>query len=99
LRWSCLPKHPKTLLGPTSKTYPTRLVLDQLADEWALLVLLAVFPKAMRFNTLKRQVEGITQKMLGLTVRRLEQAQAGVCHRYTARRERGQVGHVTTINS
>ncbi len=62
----------KTLLGPDSKSCPTRALLDQLADKWAVLVLLAVAPGPIRFNALKRMVEGITQKMLGQTLRRLE---------------------------
>ena len=62
----------KNLLGPASSTCPTRSLLDQLADKWAVLVLLAVAPVPIRFNTLKREVEGITQKMLGQTLRRLE---------------------------
>ena len=33
---------PKNLLGPESKSCPTRILLDQLADKWAVLVLLAV---------------------------------------------------------
>ncbi len=62
----------KTLLGPKSSTCPTRALLDQLADKWAVLVLLALAPGPIRLNTLKREVEGITQKMLGQTLRRLE---------------------------
>ena len=62
----------KNLLGPDSKSCPTRVLLDQLADKWAVLVLLAVAPAPIRFNALKRVVEGITQKMLGQTLRHLE---------------------------
>ncbi len=62
----------KNLLGPESSNCPTRALLDQLADKWAVLVLLAVAPGPIRFNTLRREVEGITQKMLGQTLRRLE---------------------------
>ena len=62
----------KNLLGPDSKSCPTRVLLDQLADKWAVLVLLAVAPAPIRFNALKREVEGITQKMLGQTLRHLE---------------------------
>ncbi len=63
---------PKNLLGPESSACPTRVLLDQLADKWALLVLLALATGSVRFNALKREVEGITQKMLGQTLRRLE---------------------------
>ncbi|SFJ94289.1 transcriptional regulator, HxlR family [Mesorhizobium albiziae] len=63
---------PKNLLGPNSGSCPTRVLIDQLADKWAILVMLALAPATMRFNALRREVEGITQKMLGQTLRKLE---------------------------
>lgn len=73
----------KNLLGPDSSSCPTRALLDQLADKWAVLVLLAVSPGPIRFNSLKREVEGITQKMLGQTLRRLEWNGIVARHAYT----------------
>ncbi|MHA7630517.1 winged helix-turn-helix transcriptional regulator [Corallococcus sp. M7] len=58
--------------GPFVATCPTRELLDQLADKWAVLLLIALSDGPVRFNALKRKVEGITQKMLGQTLRRLE---------------------------
>ncbi|NNC16658.1 helix-turn-helix transcriptional regulator [Corallococcus exiguus] len=58
--------------GPFVATCPTRELLDQLADKWSVLLLLALSDGPVRFNALKRKVEGITQKMLGQTLRRLE---------------------------
>ncbi|RKH03993.1 transcriptional regulator [Corallococcus sp. CA047B] len=58
--------------GPFVATCPTRELLDQLADKWSVLLLLALADGPVRFNALKRKVEGITQKMLGQTLRRLE---------------------------
>ena len=49
-----------------------RLLLDQLGDKWSICVLLALGDGPVRFNALKRSVEGVTQKMLGQTLRRLE---------------------------
>ena len=69
----------KNLLGPHSKSCPTRALIDQLADKWAILVLLAVASGPIRFNALKRVVDGVTQKMLGQTLRRLEWN--GIVHR------------------
>lgn len=60
------------LAGPLSRTCPTRVLMDQLADKWSICVLLAVIDGPIRFNALKRTVEGVTQKMLGQTLRRLE---------------------------
>jgi DNA-binding HxlR family transcriptional regulator len=59
-------------VGPFSQTCPTRELLDQLADKWSVLILIAVADQPVRFNALKRKIEGITQKMLGQTLRRLE---------------------------
>ena len=50
-------------------------VLARLGDKWTILVLshLAVAPgHRLRFSTLKKGIEGITQRMLTLTVRNLE---------------------------
>jgi DNA-binding HxlR family transcriptional regulator len=58
--------------GPFSATCPTRALLDQLADKWAVLALVALADEPVRFNELKRRIEGITQKMLGQTLKRLE---------------------------
>jgi len=60
------------LRGPFSATCPTRELLDQLADKWSMLVMMAVADEPIRFNALKRAVEGISQKVLTQTVRRLE---------------------------
>jgi DNA-binding HxlR family transcriptional regulator len=51
---------------------PTRLVLDRLADKWALLVLERLRGEAVRFNRLRRDVEGVSQKVLSQTLKRLE---------------------------
>ena len=51
---------------------PTRVVLDQIADKWAVLVLGALDDGPVRFNALKRRLQGISQKMLGQTLRQLE---------------------------
>lgn len=58
--------------GPFSATCPTRKLLDQIADKWSMLVLMAVTKEPIRFNALKRAVEGISQKVLTQTVRQLE---------------------------
>lgn len=49
-----------------------RLLLDQLGDKWSICVLLSLADGPVRFNALKRMIEGVTQKMLGQTLRRLE---------------------------
>ena len=51
---------------------PSRLLLDQIADKWSVLILAALKDGPQRFNVLRRRLEGITQKALTQTLRRLE---------------------------
>jgi DNA-binding HxlR family transcriptional regulator len=47
-------------------------VLDRVADEWAVLVLGLLRNEPVRFNGLRRQIEGISQKMRSQTLKSLE---------------------------
>ncbi|PLP61226.1 transcriptional regulator [Mesorhizobium loti] len=51
---------------------PIREVLDRVGDTWSILVILNLQPASMRFNALKRSIEGISQRMLTVTLRSLE---------------------------
>lgn len=51
---------------------PTRSLLDRLADKWTVLILSTLSQGPMRFNALKRRIEGVSQKMLSQTLRQLE---------------------------
>jgi DNA-binding HxlR family transcriptional regulator len=51
---------------------PTRLVLDRVADKWTVLVLGLLSDGPVRFNGLRREIEGISQKMLSQTLKGLE---------------------------
>ena len=51
---------------------PSRLLLDQIADKWSVLILTALCNGPLRFNAIKRRLEGITQKVLTQSLRRLE---------------------------
>ena len=51
---------------------PTRLVLDRIADKWAVLVLGLLANGPIRFNQLRREIEGLSQKMLSQTLKTLE---------------------------
>jgi DNA-binding HxlR family transcriptional regulator len=53
-------------------TCPTRMVLDRIADKWAVLVLGLLADGPVRFNQLRRQIQGISQKMLSQTLKSLE---------------------------
>ena len=58
--------------GPFAAMCPTRHLLNQVADKWSMLALIAIYNAPRRFNTLKREIEGISQKVLTQTLRRLE---------------------------
>lgn len=51
---------------------PSRLLLDQIADKWSVLILAVLCAGPLRFNVIKRRLDGITQKALTQSLRRLE---------------------------
>lgn len=56
-----------------SPACPTRQVLNRVADRWTMLVVLALQARGtLRFSQLRREVGGVTQKMLTQTLRGLE---------------------------
>ncbi|MBA8838502.1 DNA-binding HxlR family transcriptional regulator [Ochrobactrum sp. RH2CCR150] len=51
---------------------PIRDVLDRVGDTWSILVVFSLQSGSMRFNALRREIEGISQRMLTVTLRSLE---------------------------
>lgn len=51
---------------------PMRDVLDRVGDTWSLLVIINLQERPVRFNALRRAIEGISQRMLTVTLRSLE---------------------------
>ena len=51
---------------------PSRQLLDQIVDKWSMMVLAILEPGPLRFNAIRRQIEGVTQKALTQCLRRLE---------------------------
>lgn len=51
---------------------PSRSLFDQISDKWSMMVLISLEPGPVRFNAMKRRLEGVTQKALTQCVRRLE---------------------------
>jgi DNA-binding HxlR family transcriptional regulator len=49
-----------------------RQILDRIADKWSLLVIALLERRTMRFNELRREIDGISQRMLTVTLRHLE---------------------------
>ena len=56
-----------------------RDLLDRLGDKWSLLVVELLGEGTQRFTELRREIDGISQRMLTLTLRRLERD--GLVHR------------------
>jgi DNA-binding HxlR family transcriptional regulator len=54
------------------RSCPARLIIDHLADKWAVLIVSRLANGTLRFAELRRAVDGISQKMLTSTLRDLE---------------------------
>ncbi|WP_405715729.1 MULTISPECIES: winged helix-turn-helix transcriptional regulator [unclassified Streptomyces] len=61
------------------QTCPSRLVLEHVTSRWGVLVLAALLERSYRFSELRREVGGVTEKMLAQTLRTLERD--GFVHR------------------
>lgn len=62
-------------LAPANASQPgwdTRQLLDQIADKWSILVLDALCHGPLRFNAIRRHLDGVTQKALTQCLRRME---------------------------
>ena len=57
---------------PDGEGCPIREVLDRVGDTWSLLVIINLQERPLRFNALRRSIEGISQRMLTVTLRSLE---------------------------
>lgn len=55
-----------------SEACPTRLLLDHIADKWATLIIWKLSAGPLRFNELRRAIDGISQKVLSQALKRLE---------------------------
>jgi DNA-binding HxlR family transcriptional regulator len=51
---------------------PSRLLFDQIADKWSMMILTVLDDGPLRFNAIKRRLEGVTQRALTQSLRRLE---------------------------
>jgi DNA-binding HxlR family transcriptional regulator len=58
--------------NPYTADCPTRMALDRIADKWTVLLLGLIDERPLRFNQLRRAVEGLSQKMLSQTLKALE---------------------------
>ncbi|MGX2996675.1 winged helix-turn-helix transcriptional regulator [Streptomyces sp. JNUCC 64] len=56
----------------TREDCEVRQILDRIADKWSLLVIALLDCHRMRFTELRREIDGISQRMLTVTLRQLE---------------------------
>jgi DNA-binding HxlR family transcriptional regulator len=62
----------EALPWPLSQESSARKTLDLLSDKWSALILYALQPGKQRFGQLRRGIEGISEKMLIQTLKRLK---------------------------
>ena len=55
-----------------SRLCPSRAALEVVTNRWGLLALRALSARPLRFNELRRRIDGISQKMLSQTLHALE---------------------------
>jgi DNA-binding HxlR family transcriptional regulator len=58
-------------------------ILSRIGDKWTVLIILILSEQPKRFNQIRREVENISQRMLTMTLRSLEQDGLVVRHVYT----------------
>jgi len=51
---------------------PVREVLNRVGDKWSMLVIMILSTEPVRFNELRRRIDGISQRMLTRTLQDLE---------------------------
>lgn len=55
-----------------SKDCPSRLILNHLTSRWGVLVMIVLLDGTKRFSQIRREIEGISERMLTETLRQLE---------------------------
>jgi DNA-binding HxlR family transcriptional regulator len=76
---------PKPQANICNASCPSRGVLELLAEKWALLIIFRLRVKAHRTAELRREIGGVSEKMLIQTLRKLER------HGIVSRRDFGEV--------
>ena len=56
----------------TREDCEVRQILDRIANKWSLLVIALLDRRTLRFSELRRAIDGISQRMLTVTLRQLE---------------------------
>jgi DNA-binding HxlR family transcriptional regulator len=56
----------------TREDCEVRQILDRIGDKWSLLTIALLMGRTLRFSELQREIDGISQRMLTVTLRQLE---------------------------
>ena len=65
-------QEPVVVPDALTSSNPARSLVDRLGNKWSLLVVAVVASQPIRFGSLRRHIEGVSQKMLSQTLRQLE---------------------------
>ena len=68
--YSCCPS--EAFQWDTREDCEVRQILDRIGDKWSLLVIALLDNRTVRFTELKKTIDGISQRMLTVTLRQLE---------------------------
>lgn len=55
-----------------SKDCPSRLILNHLTSRWGVLVMIVLLDGTKRFSEIRREIEGVSERMLSETLKQLE---------------------------
>ncbi|MFC4947104.1 winged helix-turn-helix transcriptional regulator [Pseudonocardia sp. GCM10023141] len=78
--YSCVTgAYPDPYQWDTREDCEVRQILDRIADKWSLLVIALLDTRTLRFTELQREIDGVSQRMLTVTLRQLERD--GLVHR------------------
>lgn len=65
-----------------SKNCPSRAILNHLTSRWGVLVMVVLLDGTKRFSEIRREIEGISERMLSETLKQLEQDGMLIRHSY-----------------
>jgi DNA-binding HxlR family transcriptional regulator len=67
-----VPRRITTVAVDSTPPCPVREVLERVSGKWSIQIVIAAAPGPIRFTELERVIEGISRRMLTLTLRSLE---------------------------
>lgn len=67
-----IPDHPEHRYDVFNRNSASRQVLALIADKWTTLIICVLAGGTKRYSEIEREIEGLSQKMLTQTLRRLE---------------------------